>query len=114
MLSGIPFGAGFVLIFISLLNYMTDAYREYSASAAAAASCCRSILGALLPLAGPSMYARLGISWGNSLLAFLSLGMTLIPFVFITYGEQIRAASKFSQEVLQRRNQGSHQSIAQA
>ena len=114
MLSGIPFGAGFVLIFISLLNYMTDAYREYSASAAAAASCCRSILGALLPLAGPSMYARLGISWGNSLLAFLSLGMSVIPFVFITYGEQIRAASKFSQEVLQRRNQGPHQSIAQA
>ncbi|KAF2876078.1 major facilitator superfamily protein [Massariosphaeria phaeospora] len=103
MLSGIPFGAGFVLIFISLLNYMADAYREYSASAAAAASCSRSVLGALLPLAGPSMYAKLGTNWGNSLLAFLSLGMSVIPFVFIRYGDRIREGSKFSQEVLQKR-----------
>ncbi|EMR64643.1 putative mfs multidrug transporter protein [Eutypa lata UCREL1] len=64
MLSGVPFGIGFVLIFIALLNYMTDAYREYAASAAAAASCTRSIFGALLPLAGTAMYGRLGVSWG--------------------------------------------------
>ncbi|KXJ85609.1 major facilitator superfamily domain-containing protein [Microdochium bolleyi] len=98
MLSGVPFGTGFVLIFIALLNYMTDAYREYAASAAAAASCTRSVFGALLPLAGPAMYGTLGIPWGMSLLGFLSLVLGLVPFAFIRYGERIRLASKLCQQ----------------
>ncbi len=58
-LSGVPFGAGFVLIFTALLNYMTDAYREYAASVAAAANYTRSIFGALLPLSGAASMAAL-------------------------------------------------------
>lgn len=42
------------------------------------------------------MYNRLGVSWATSLLGFLSLVMTVIPFVFIRYGDYIRAHSKFS------------------
>lgn len=98
MLSGVPFGTGFVLIFIALLNYMTDAYREYAASAAAAASCTRSIFGALLPLAGTAMYGRLGVSWGMSFLGFLSLVLGLVPFAFIKYGERIRLESQMCQQ----------------
>lgn len=98
MLSGVPFGAGFVLIFIALLNYMTDAYREYAASAAAAASCTRSIFGALLPLAAAAMYDRLGVPWGMSLLGFLSLVLGLVPLAFIKYGERIRLGSQMCQQ----------------
>lgn len=98
MLSGVPFGAGFVLIFIALLNYMTDAYREYAASAAAAASCTRSVFGALLPLASSAMYDRLGVAWGMSLLGFLSILLGLVPFAFIRYGGRIRMGSKLCQQ----------------
>ncbi|KAJ5034845.1 uncharacterized protein L3040_008114 [Drepanopeziza brunnea f. sp. 'multigermtubi'] len=98
MLSGVPFGAGFVLIFIALLNYMTDAYRELAASAAAAASCTRSIFGALLPLASSAMYGRLGVPWGMSFLGFVSLVLGLVPFAFIKYGERIRLGSKMCQQ----------------
>jgi len=93
MLAGVPFGAGFVLIFIALLNYMTDAYRDYAASAAAAASCTRSIFGALLPLAAPAMYDQLGVAWAMSLLGFFSVILGVVPFAFIKYGERIRLRS---------------------
>jgi hypothetical protein len=101
MIAGLFFGVGFVLIFTSVLNYMADAYRQYAASASAAASFCRSIFGAVLPLAAPAMYSRLGIGWGNSLLGFVSLGLTIIPFVLIKYGESIRRSSRFSMRVLE-------------
>ncbi|KAI9754803.1 MAG: hypothetical protein M4579_004528 [Chaenotheca gracillima] len=97
MLAGIPFGIGFLLIFMAFLNYLTDAYETFAASALAAASCCRSIFGAVLPFAAQPMYAKLGVDWASSLLGFLSLGMVIIPFVFIRYGDRIRANSKFCQ-----------------
>jgi hypothetical protein len=36
------------------------------------------------------MYAKLGLGWGNSLLAFVALAFSPVPFVFFTYGERIR------------------------
>ena len=102
MLAGIPFGVGFVLIFMALLNYITDAYKTYAASGMAATSCCRSIFGAVLPLAGNPMYTTLGIAWASSLLGFLSLAMSVIPFAFIKYGDRIRANSRFCLELKQR------------
>ncbi|CAG7977620.1 unnamed protein product [Penicillium nalgiovense] len=98
-LSGIPFGMGYLLIFMAMLNYLTDAYETLSASAQSAASCTRSILGAVLPLAAKPMFNRLGVPWACSLIAFLSLGVSVIPFAFIRYGDRIRANSKFCQEL---------------
>lgn len=60
MLAGLPFGIGFLFIFMALLNYLADAYGIYTASAMAAASCTRSIFGAILPLAAKPMYTTLG------------------------------------------------------
>ncbi|KAL8653914.1 MAG: hypothetical protein Q9210_001829 [Variospora velana] len=105
ILSGIPFGIGFMLIFMALLNYVTDAYEIFAASAMAATSACRSIFGAVLPIAAKPMYKSLGIAWASSLLAFLSLGMSIIPFVFIKYGDRIRSNSKFCQELRERQRQ---------
>lgn len=100
MLSGILFGIGYMLIFMATLNYLSDAYETFAASAQSAGSCSRSIFGALLPLAAKPMFNRLGVHWACSLLAFLSLGLSIIPFVFIRYGDKIRKNSKFCQELL--------------
>lgn len=108
MLSGIPFGVGFMLIFMALLNYITDAYEIFAASGMAATSCCRSVFGALLPLAATRMYDTLGIAWASSLLGFLSLAMSIIPFAFIKYGDRIRANSKFCQELRKRKEAPEH------
>lgn len=104
MLAGVPFGIGFMLIFMALLNYVTDAYEIFAASAMSATSICRSIFGALLPLAAGPMYTALGISWASSLLGFLALAMCVIPFAFIKYGDRIRANSRFCQELRARKD----------
>lgn len=93
MLGGLPFGIGFVLIFVALFNYIVDAYKIYSASALGATSIARSVFGVVLPFAARPMYERLGVGWACSLLGFLSLGMCLIPFVFIQFGARLRANS---------------------
>ena len=81
----------------SMLNYLSDAYKTFAASAQGIASTCRAIGGALLPLAARPMFTRLGVNWACSLLAFLSLGMALIPWMFIKFGDRIRANSRFCQ-----------------
>ncbi|KAI1498080.1 major facilitator superfamily transporter [Biscogniauxia marginata] len=102
-LAGIPFGAGFVLIFMALLNYLTDAYEIFAASANAAASSARSLAAVVLPLATTPMFRRLGISGACSLLGGLSLLMCAIPYIFIWKGERIRAGSKFSMVLRERK-----------
>jgi hypothetical protein len=53
ILAGIPFGLGQILLFLSILNYMADCYLQYAASALAANSLLRSVLGATFPLWAP-------------------------------------------------------------
>lgn len=102
-LSGILYGIGFVLIFMSLLNYLTDAYEIYAASALAATSTTRSIVGAILPLSAGKMYDTLGIQWATSLLGFLSVLCIGIPYGFWVWGEKLRSGSKFAGEVKRKR-----------
>lgn len=94
-----------MLIFMAMLNYLTDAYETFAASAQSASSCCRSIFGAVLPLAAKPMFNNLGVHWACSLLAFLSLGLSIIPFAFIRYGDRIRKNSKFCQQLRQMKEQ---------
>lgn len=72
-----------------------DAFTTHAASAAAASTVLRSLLGAALPLAGPSMYSALGLGWGNSVLAFIAIAMLPLPLVFFMYGERIREKRLF-------------------
>ena len=105
VLAGLPFGIGFLLIFMALINYVVDAYEIFAASAMGATSASRSIFGVVLPFAAKPMYTRLEVSWACTLLGILSVLMTLIPFVFIKYGGKIRANSKFCQELKQKKEE---------
>ena len=71
-------------------TYLVDAYPVYAASATAASTVFRSLLGALLPLAGSKMYNALGVGWGTSLLGFIAIAFIPLPFVFLKFGERIR------------------------
>ena len=102
-LAGIPLGIGYLLLFMSLLNYIVDAYEIFAASALAAAACTRSVFGVVLPLATTPMYERLGIAWACTLLGSISVGFCLVPFLFLRYGHRIRAKSKFCQELAEKR-----------
>lgn len=73
-----------------------DAFTNYAASVVAASTVVRSLLGALLPLAGDSMYNALGVGWGTSLLAFIAVAFIPVPPLLWIFGERIRN-SKLSQ-----------------
>ncbi|KAJ6787093.1 hypothetical protein PWT90_10497 [Aphanocladium album] len=85
-----PFGTGMMGVFMPVQTYVIDCYPAYAASGNAALTATRSLVGALLPLAGPAMFKSLGLGWGNSLLGFLALAFVPLPIIFIRYGKAIR------------------------
>ncbi|KAJ2998296.1 hypothetical protein NUW58_g364 [Xylaria curta] len=90
---GIPFGLGNSFSFIYGSNYLAGAYGIYSASALAGNAVTRSILGGLLPLAGPKLYETLTPQWAGTFLGLLEVALIPIPFIFWRYGERIREKS---------------------
>ncbi|KXH41823.1 major facilitator superfamily transporter [Colletotrichum nymphaeae SA-01] len=98
MFSGVLFGCGFNLLFMGMINYLTDVFRQYSASAHAAASMTRSIGAITLPLAAGKMYGNLGVHWAPSVLGFIALAMGVIPFIFIKFGDSLARSSKTARE----------------
>lgn len=93
ILAGVPFGAGNAAVFIYASNYLVHSYDIYAASALAGNAVLRSIMGATLPLAGPSMYETLGPHWAGTLLGLLEAICIPIPFIFYRYGGKIRQKS---------------------
>ncbi|KAL1310505.1 hypothetical protein AAFC00_000790 [Neodothiora populina] len=93
ILAGIPFGAGNSAVFIYSSNYLVHSYSIYAASALAGNAVLRSVMGACLPLAGPSMYATLGPHWAGTLLGLVEVICIPIPVIFYYKGAAIRKAS---------------------
>ena len=83
-------GFGMLATFMPIQTYLVDAFTIHAASAIAANTVLRSLVGAFLPLAGPRLYAALGLGWGNSLLAFIALLISPVSVIFYRYGEVIR------------------------
>jgi MFS family permease len=88
-------GIGLSVTTISVNSYLVDAFSIYAASAVAASVVSSCIAGALLPMAGPSLYAHLGIGWGNSVLAFTAMAFIPVPILLMKFGERARNYSKF-------------------
>ncbi|RMZ78217.1 hypothetical protein DV738_g4024, partial [Chaetothyriales sp. CBS 135597] len=88
-------GMGMLATFMAVQTYLVDVFTIYAASAIAANTVLRSLLGAFLPLAGPSMYDALGLGWGNSLLGFIGAAMAPVTYLFYKYGEKIRTHPRF-------------------
>lgn len=94
--SGLLLGCGVCWIFLSLLNYIIDAYMVVAASALASNTVIRSLFGAVFPLFANQMYNKLGAQWASSLLGFVALAMAPIPFVLSRYGPLLRVKSKYA------------------
>ena len=86
----VPFAIGLMGIFLPIQTYVIDAFPEYAASGVAAITVLRSLFGAFLPLAGPSMFAKLGLGWGNSVLGFIAIALIPVPALIYKYGGIIR------------------------
>ncbi|KAI5865600.1 MFS general substrate transporter [Durotheca rogersii] len=84
-------GFGGLFIMLPSQAYLVDAFGPRAAASALAANVViRSPFGAFLTLAAPSLYSNLGLGWGNSLLGFICLAFTPVPWLFYRYGEHLR------------------------
>ncbi|TGJ82865.1 hypothetical protein E0Z10_g5896 [Xylaria hypoxylon] len=88
-------GIGINLVWIPVQSYLIDAFTIYAASALAANTVVRSIFGVILPLAGQPLYDKLGLGWGNTLLAFIALATAPLTWLIMKYGERIRLHPRF-------------------
>lgn len=85
-----------VVIYASSNLYMLDAYGPlYGASAAGAAMLSRYSLSAAFPLFAGQMFEALGVGWATSILAFCTVCMAPIPWLFARFGERMRARTKY-------------------
>ncbi|KAF9462117.1 major facilitator superfamily domain-containing protein [Collybia nuda] len=97
-----PMSAGFLMgfsiswIFLSLFNYIIDAYLSVAASALASNTVMRSLCGAAFPLFTTEMYDNLGPQWASSIVGFTALAMVPIPFILQKYGPMLRKKSKYA------------------
>ncbi|TVY76143.1 Efflux pump radE [Lachnellula suecica] len=82
-------GIGNIAVFMTVSTYLVDVFTIYAASALAANTVIRSIMGAVLPLTGQKMYETLGLGWGNSLLAFVAIALLPVPIILLKWGERI-------------------------
>lgn len=87
------FGAGTILLFNAIINYLTDAYPTDAASVLASNDFIRSAFGAGMPLASHGLFVNLGVDWGVSLLGFVSVLFLPLPFVLYFYGPFLRTKS---------------------
>lgn len=91
-------GVGIYSIYMAVVNYLTDAYEKYAASALSAASLGRNSFSAFLPLASDSLFQNLGFGWAGSLLGFIGVALSVVPCVLVLKGPEIRRRSPFMHE----------------
>lgn len=96
VLSGLFTGFGIFSIFLSLLNYIVDAYLMFAASAIAGNTFMRSIFGGVFPLFATQMFEGMGIQWASTLIGVVAAVLAPMPIFFYWYGKKIRAKSKFA------------------
>ncbi|OLN87047.1 putative MFS-type transporter C409.08-like protein 1 [Colletotrichum chlorophyti] len=94
ILSGVPFGYGFGLVFIYGTSYISKVFGMYATSASAGNLVFRSILGAVLVLVGKSMYAALTPRIAGIAVGVAEAVLMPVPFIFYKWGKQIRQKSK--------------------
>lgn len=93
-------GLGGLFAILPAQTYLVDAFGpEGAASAIAANVIIRSPFGAFLTFAAPPLYGNLGLGWGNSVLGFITLAFTPVPWLFYRYGEYLRTHFKVNQVI---------------
>ncbi|KZT25364.1 MFS general substrate transporter [Neolentinus lepideus HHB14362 ss-1] len=96
IMSGTFFGAGILCCFISSYQYIIDAYESYAASALSSLTLIRYNVSGGAVLWTTPMFKRLGNHWALSLLGFLSILLSFVPWIFYVWGAKIRSWSRYA------------------
>jgi DHA1 family multidrug resistance protein-like MFS transporter len=86
-----------LLMVISYVPYLFDAYPPAGTlSALTTAACMRILLAALIPLGILQMFAKLTGAWALSVFGFIGFAFMPIPFVLFFFGKKLREKSRYS------------------
>ncbi|KAL6230366.1 hypothetical protein BDW75DRAFT_248754 [Aspergillus navahoensis] len=94
--SGVFVGSGLTSIFMQGFNYILDSYLNFAASAFAANTMMRSMVGGVFPLFTRQMFNNMGIQWTGTLLGCIAVIMVPIPALFLIYGPRLRRMSRLA------------------
>ncbi|OCF37278.1 spermine transporter [Kwoniella heveanensis BCC8398] len=94
MVGGAIFGFCMVSVYISANSYIVDSYADVAASAVAAKTLMRSLIGASVPLWITQLFHNLGFQYAGLFLALVSVCIGFIPYIFFFKGASIRNGSK--------------------
>lgn len=84
-----------MLVVTGVPDYVVDAYSQYSGSAMGAVATGENVFSVFLPLATMGLYGHLGFQWASTLLALVSLVLSLVPALMFIWGTEVRARSPF-------------------
>lgn len=92
----LPFGFVPQLVSPCTLLLLPLAYSSSAASAFAANTMLRSLVGACFPLFAKQMFENLGVQWAGTLIGCIATLMIPIPIAFRLYGPKLRQKSRLS------------------
>ncbi|KAF2163352.1 hypothetical protein M409DRAFT_57632 [Zasmidium cellare ATCC 36951] len=95
-IGGVFVSIAITLLFIAFLNYLSESYLMYAASAQAGNQIIRSAIAASAPLFSSQMFSKMTLGGGGSMIGGISILLAPIPFIFYRYGAKIRQKSKFA------------------
>ena len=79
----------------AMFSYLIDEFVQHSASSNAACRILSNSFAFGFPIFAPSLYGKLGYGWGNSMLAFLYIGLAFpAPWILWRWGARIRAVGR--------------------
>ena len=87
---------GICSVFLAVFNYSADVYHTYASSALAASGLCRNLLAGSFPLVTHALFNNLGFQEASSLLGAIGAVLTLVPWVLVKWGPEIRRRSRIA------------------
>ncbi|KAF4630371.1 hypothetical protein G7Y89_g7769 [Cudoniella acicularis] len=86
------------LLWLSMLNYITDAYPNVAASAIAAFLIPSFVMAAALAHLGVLMFDNMSTKWAMAIIGFISFGLCALIYIIFFFGAKIRARSKLARQ----------------
>ncbi|KAK0650110.1 putative transporter [Lasiodiplodia hormozganensis] len=96
VIAGAVLGFADPLLYLGMLNYITDSYPNVAASAIAAFLIPSFTLAAAFAHIGLIMFENLGTTWAMACLAFISLGIVALVYLLYFFGPWLRRKSKLA------------------
>lgn len=86
------------LLWLAMLNYLTDSYPNVAASAVAAFLIPSFLIAAGCAHAGIAMFENMTTQWAMATLGFISFGLVALVYILYFFGPKIRAKSRLARK----------------